>query len=115
MQCCFVSGIRSFLKVNLLKELLNLRDKTAEVRIPHWISSIQRYNLDTESRTDFIQRSIFMRAEKLLRDEMQKVIDAECLKASADACRIVPAALGESIGDVAAVSVAADGIERIKR
>ncbi len=52
--------------------------------------------------------SIFMRAEKLLRDEMQKVIDSECIKPAAAACRIVPAALGESIGDVAAVAVAAD-------
>lgn len=52
--------------------------------------------------------SIFARSEKLLRDEMQKVIDDECLKSSAEICRVVPAALGESIGDVAAVAVAAD-------
>ena len=54
--------------------------------------------------------SIFTRTEKLLRYEMQKVIDEECLKVSAETCRIVPAALGESIGDVAAVAVAADKI-----
>ena len=50
--------------------------------------------------------SIFTRSEKLLRDEMQKVIDKECLKSTAEICKIVPASLGESIGDVAAVAVA---------
>lgn len=54
--------------------------------------------------------SIFARAEGLLREEMQNTIDRECIKVSATACRIVPASLGESIGDVAAVAVAADGI-----
>lgn len=54
--------------------------------------------------------SIFARSEELLRAEMQRVLDRECLKASAAACKVVPAALGESIGDIAAVAVAADGI-----
>ena len=50
--------------------------------------------------------SIFARCEDLLRDAMQEVIDRECLSPAAKACRIVPAKLGESIGDVAALSVA---------
>ena len=53
-----------------------------------------------------VMGSIFTRSEKLLRDEMQKVIDKECLKSTAEICKIVPASLGESIGDVAAVAVA---------
>ncbi len=51
--------------------------------------------------------SVFQRSEKLLRDETEKVIKKECLEYSSKACRIVPAALSENIGDYAALSVAA--------
>lgn len=51
--------------------------------------------------------SIFTRCENLLRDEMQKVIEAECVSHSAKCVKVVPAGLGESIGDIAAISVAA--------
>ena len=50
--------------------------------------------------------SIFARAEHLLRDEMQKTIDAEALPFSAQACRIVPAQLNENIGDYASLAIA---------
>jgi len=51
--------------------------------------------------------SIFTRAEKLLRPEMERAIGREALQQSASVCRIVPAELGESIGDVAALAVIA--------
>ena len=51
--------------------------------------------------------SIFVRAEELIRPFMQGVIDREALGASAGVCRILPAALGESIGDIASLSIAA--------
>ncbi len=54
--------------------------------------------------------SIFARAENLFRDEMQKVIETEALSNAATKCRIVPAMLGESIGDIAAISVASNGL-----
>jgi len=50
--------------------------------------------------------SIFQRAENLLREPMQAVIDRECLPASARVCKVVPAELGEQIGDYAALAVA---------
>lgn len=50
--------------------------------------------------------SIFARCEDLLRDSMKEVIDRECLSPAAKVCKIVPAQLGESIGDIAALSVA---------
>ncbi len=50
--------------------------------------------------------SIFARSENLLREKMQAVIDRETLGFSNQVCRVVPAALGEAIGDVAAISVA---------
>lgn len=50
--------------------------------------------------------SIFARSEDLLRDGMEGVINKEALPQSLKCCKIVPAALGEKIGDYAAVSAA---------
>ena len=48
--------------------------------------------------------SIFARNGELLKDAMQRAIEREALPISKDACRILPAALGESIGDYAAIA-----------
>lgn len=53
--------------------------------------------------------SIFARAEELLRPHMERIIKEEALKKSSSACRVLPAALGESIGDFAALTVAIEG------
>ena len=50
--------------------------------------------------------SVFARSEALLRESMQAVINKEALPSSAACCRIVPAALGESLGDYAALATA---------
>lgn len=50
--------------------------------------------------------SIFYRSEHLLRPAMERVLRRESLPLSREACRIVPAGLGESIGDYAALSLA---------
>ena len=50
--------------------------------------------------------SVFARAEDLLRPHMEKILRKEALPASYAACEIVPAALGDSIGDYAALAVA---------
>lgn len=55
--------------------------------------------------------SIFQRSEDLLREEMEKVIEKETLALSRGACKIVPAQLGDSLGDVAALCVAVCGIK----
>lgn len=52
--------------------------------------------------------SIFARSESLLRPEMERRIAAEALPSSARVCRIVPAALGESVGDIASLSIAVE-------
>lgn len=52
--------------------------------------------------------SVYARNEDLFKDEMWKVIAKEALPPATRVCRIVPAALGESIGDFAALSVAAN-------
>ena len=51
--------------------------------------------------------SIFARAENLLAESMNEVLKRECLPASLGVCSVVPAKLGESIGDYAALAVAA--------
>lgn len=50
--------------------------------------------------------SIFARCEDLLRPAMERAIAREALAPSARACQVVPAQLGEQIGDYAALSVA---------
>ena len=50
--------------------------------------------------------SIFARSENLLREGMEKVINKEALPQAVKCCKIVPAALGEQIGDYAAIAAA---------
>jgi len=49
---------------------------------------------------------IFMRSAHLIRPSMEEVIARETLAFASDVCRVVPAGLGEMIGDYAALSVA---------
>jgi len=57
--------------------------------------------------------SIFTRCDSLLRPAMEAEIAREALPAATRVCRIVPAALGESIGDYACLSVAVDALGRV--
>lgn len=50
--------------------------------------------------------SVFARSEHLLREGAEAEIKKEALDASRECCKIVPAALGEKIGDYAALSAA---------
>lgn len=50
--------------------------------------------------------SIFVRQEQLLREPMEKMLKQEALPMNASACRVLPAKLGENLGDYAAFSVA---------
>lgn len=50
--------------------------------------------------------SIFARSGHLLTESMKKIIEEEALPLSAGCCKILPAALGENIGDYAAVATA---------
>jgi glucokinase len=56
--------------------------------------------------------SIYARAGNLLDEAMYQTLSEQALPQSLKACTIVPAALGESIGDVAALSVAVNGLQR---
>ncbi len=56
--------------------------------------------------------SIFVHAEDLIRAEMQKVIEREALSLASKVCEVVPAKLGEAIGDIASISVAVNGLDK---
>lgn len=53
--------------------------------------------------------SIYARAGDLMREACGRVLAAEVLEPNLRACRVVPAQLGEALGDVAALSVAMGG------
>ena len=55
--------------------------------------------------------SIFARSSHLLVDSMNETIKKEALPASAACCTVVPAMLGDEIGDYAALGVAKDYAE----
>jgi glucokinase len=50
--------------------------------------------------------SIFARSHELLWEPAKKVIDKEALGIAANCCKVVPAMLGEHIGDYAAIATA---------
>ena len=54
--------------------------------------------------------SIYQRCENLLADGVKAVIEKECLPGAAARCKILPAVLGDSIGDIAALAVAAQEV-----
>ena len=58
--------------------------------------------------------SIYVRAGELLLSAVNKQILIESLSLAADVCIIVPAQLGETIGDYAALSMAAYNLEPLK-
>ena len=53
--------------------------------------------------------SVFARAEKYFREDMERVLQMEALPDALKKCRIVASALGDRLGDVAALAVAANG------
>ena len=58
--------------------------------------------------------SIYTRCEELIRGAAEAVLEKECLAVSRKSCVISGAALGERIGDYAALSIAALGLEEGK-
>lgn len=56
--------------------------------------------------------SIYGRAKELIEPAMMKVIDREAIPLAARSCRIVPAALSENIGDMAALALAVEASKK---
>lgn len=55
--------------------------------------------------------SVFARAERWFRPEMERIISREALPGSVAGCDVVAARLGDAVGDIAALSVGIDGLE----
>ncbi len=55
--------------------------------------------------------SIYARNVELFAPPMQRVMEAECLSQTLAACQVLPAALGESLGDLAALGIARDALK----
>ena len=58
--------------------------------------------------------SIYARSGHLLRDAMARTLREEALPLALDVCTVVPAELGDSIGDYAALGVLSCGLEEIE-
>jgi glucokinase len=67
--------------------------------------------IDVLNPEKIILGSIFARCEPLLRTSIEESILKEAMAETCKACAIVPAELGESIGDYGAATVAALGVE----
>ena len=59
--------------------------------------------------------SVYVRSKELLLDTMWEVLQRECLPKSLECCQILLSGLGEKLGDVAALTVAAYGMDREKK
>jgi len=62
--------------------------------------------MDTLNPECIVIGSIFTRNEHLIRPHMERILQQEAIPAALEVCRIVPAALGEKIGDYAALCIA---------
>ena len=58
--------------------------------------------------------SIFARAEELFRPKMEEILKNEVLSYNLQVCNVVPALLGEAIGDIAAITVGVIGWEELQ-
>ena len=54
--------------------------------------------------------SIYARSADLLVDAMNRVLREECLAPNLSVCEILPAELTETVGDIAALTVAIEGL-----
>ena len=71
------------------------------------LATILAYTIDILNPEVIALGGVFMRNADLFMPVVDPILDAEALPLARKACRVVPAALGESIGDYAALAVAA--------
>jgi glucokinase len=66
--------------------------------------------LDVLSPDRIVLGSIFVRAEPMIRPQLEATLRREAMAETQAACQIVPAELGESIGDFGAATLAELGL-----
>ncbi len=75
-------------------------------RIGRNLGSLLSILIDILNPDVIVIGSIYVRAGHFMKDGMMQVLEQETLAPNRNACRIMPAKLGESLGDIAALSVA---------
>jgi glucokinase len=73
----------------------------------HYLGTALSVLIDILNPEIIVLGSIYGRSKELIEPAMRLTIEREALSHSQEVCNIVPAGLGESIGDYAALSVAA--------
>lgn len=68
--------------------------------------------IDVLNPEKIVLGSVFARSSELLVDAMYEVLKKECLTRALEHCEIVPAGLQEGLGDIAALSVAVNGLKK---
>jgi len=76
----------------------------------HYMGKALSILMDILNPEVIILGSIYCRAQSLIEPTMNAAIEHDALSHARRVCKVVPAALGESIGDYAALSVAANAI-----
>jgi glucokinase len=72
----------------------------------HWLGRALAVIVDMLNPERIVLGSLYVRCERFLAPSMREALAAEALPQSLADCEIVPAQLGERIGDLAAVAVA---------
>lgn len=72
----------------------------------HYLGRLIAILIDILNPERIVIGSIFMRSGQFMTETMYQTLEAETLSASQKVCTIVPAGLGEALGDVAALCVA---------
>lgn len=78
-------------------------------KVGHDLGKGLAYLIDILNPQVIVIGSIFTRAQDLIEESMYAVLRQECLSYSLEAVKILPAKLGDEIGDKAALSVACSG------
>ena len=112
---CRTSGDLEKITARSVAEAAKAGDETAiEVyrRVGEKLGAGLSILIDLLNPERIVLGSIFERSGELMRESMEEVIRRETLPSARAVCRVVPAELGDRIGDFAAVAVAAGLIRK---
>ena len=104
-----VDGNLDRITARLIAEMANAGDefcKRIYADCGRRLGMLLSFMMDMINPEVIVLGGVFMRSGHLIRPSMEEVIAREALPHASRVCRVLPAGLGESIGDYAALSVA---------
>lgn len=104
-----VDGNLDMITARLIAEMANEGDefcKRIYADCGRRLGMLLSFMMDMINPEVIVLGGVFMRSGHLIRPSMEEVIAREALPHASRVCRVLPAGLGESIGDYAALSVA---------